>query len=279
MNDGWRRPTPEGLGEPDAWKGGTIMASDVIQSVDRALEVLIYLYYEGKETSITKIANDRGVYKSTVFRTLATLEARGFVKKNPETEKYWLGSRLFTLGKAVENKMGLQEIIRPYARKLYEAYHEVVNVSILERNPGDVYRSVIILKEESPNQVLTVNPPVGSSSECHCSSVGKCLLAFGSKIDLSVYENVSLTAHTAHTITSADALRAELAKIRSDGYAVDREELEMGLTCIGAPILDRSGVALAAISLSGPTSRMLAGDLDERVEAVRRIAREISNNF
>ena len=256
MNDGWRRPTPEGLGEPDAWKGGTIMASDVIQSVDRALEVLIYLYYEGKETSITKIANDMGVYKSTVFRTLATLEARGFVKKNPETEKYWLGSRLFTLGKAVENKMGLQEI-----------------------NPGDVYRSVIILKEESPNQVLTVNPPVGSSSECHCSSVGKCLLAFGSKIDLSVYENVSLTAHTAHTITSADALRAELAKIRSDGYAVDREELEMGLTCIGAPILDRSGVALAAISLSGPTSRMLAGDLDERVEAVRRIAREISNNF
>ena len=138
MNDGWRRPTPEGLGEPDAWKGGTIMASDVIQSVDRALEVLIYLYYEGKETSITKIANDMGVYKSTVFRTLATLEARGFVKKNPETEKYWLGSRLFTLGKAVENKMGLQEIIRPYARKLYEAYHEVVNVSILERNQGDV---------------------------------------------------------------------------------------------------------------------------------------------
>ena len=152
-------------------------------------------------------------------------------------------------------------------------------ITIARHAYGDVYRSVIILKEESPSQVLTVNPPVGSSSECHCSSVGKCLLAFGSKIDLSVYENVSLTAHTAHTITSADVLRAELAKIRSDGYAVDREELEMGLTCIGAPILDRSGVALAAISLSGPTSRMLAGDLDERVEAVRRIAREISNNF
>lgn len=253
--------------------------SDIIQSVDRALEVMIYLYHEGKETSITKIATDLGVYKSTVYRTLVTLENRGFVRKNPETERYWLGNRLFVLGKGVENRMGLPEIVRPYAKKLYDAYCEVVNVSVLERNPDDVYRSVIILKEESPNQVLTVNPPVGSSSECHCSSVGKCLLAFGSKIDLSVYENVSLTAHTAHTITSADALRAELAKIRSDGYAVDREELEMGLTCIGAPILDRSGVALAAISLSGPTSRMLAGDLDERVEAVRRIAREISNNF
>ena len=66
------------------------MASDIIQSVDRALEFLIYLYNEGKETSVTQIANDLGVYKSTVFRTLTTMEARGFVKKNPETEKYWL---------------------------------------------------------------------------------------------------------------------------------------------------------------------------------------------
>ena len=75
------------------------MASDIIQSVDRALEFLIYLYNEGKETSVTQIANDLGVYKSTVFRTLTTMEARGFVKKNPETEKYWLGNRLFTLGR------------------------------------------------------------------------------------------------------------------------------------------------------------------------------------
>ena len=140
--------------------------SDIIQSVDRALEVMIYLHHEGKETSITKIAADLGVYKSTVYRTLVTLENRGFVRKNPETEKYWLGNRLFVLGKGVENRMGLPEIVRPYARKLYDAYCEVVNVSILERNPDDVYRSVIILKEESDRQVLTVNPPVGSSSEC-----------------------------------------------------------------------------------------------------------------
>lgn len=253
--------------------------SDIIQSVDRALEVMIYLYHEGKETSITKIAADLGVYKSTVYRTLITLEARGFVRKNPETEKYWLGSRLFTLGKGVENKMGVQELIRPYVRKLYEAYHEVVNVSILERNSGDAYRSVIILKEESERQVLTVNPPVGSSSQCYCSSVGKCLLAFSKDIDLSVYEGGRLKPYTEHTITTVPALQAELVKVRERGYAMDREELEHGLTCIGAPILDHSGCAVAAISLSGPTSRMLSGDIEERIEAVRRIAREISSNF
>lgn len=253
--------------------------SDIIQSVDRALEVMIYLHHEGKETSITKIAADLGVYKSTVYRTLVTLENRGFVRKNPETEKYWLGNRLFVLGKGVENRMGLLEIVRPYARKLYDAYCEVVNVSILERNPDDVYRSVIILKEESDRQVLTVNPPVGSSSECYCSSVGKCLLAFSADIDLGVYETHPMRPHTEHTVTTVPALRAELMKVRERGYAMDHEELEYGLTCIGAPILDHKGEAVAAISLSGPTSRMLAGDIEERVEAVKRIAREISSNF
>ena len=253
--------------------------SDIIQSVDRALEVMIYLYHEGKETSITKIAADLGVYKSTVYRTLVTLENRGFVRKNPETDKYWLGNRLFVLGKGVENRMGLPEIVRPYAKKLYDAYCEVVNVSILERNPDDVYRSVIILKEESDRQVLTVNPPVGSSSECYCSSVGKCLLAYSSDIDLGVYDTHPMWPHTEHTIITVSALRAELAKVRERGYAMDHEELEYGLTCIGAPILDQKGEAVAAISLSGPTSRMLTGDIEERIEAVKRIAREISSNF
>lgn len=253
--------------------------SDIIQSVDRALEVMIYLYHEGKETSITKIAADLGVYKSTVYRTLVTLENRGFVRKNPETERYWLGNRLFVLGKGVENRMGLPEIVRPYAKKLYDAYCEVVNVSILERNPDDVYRSVIILKEESDWQVLTVNPPVGSSSECYCSSVGKCLLAYSADIDLGVYETHPMRPHTDHTITTVAALRSELAKVRDRGYAMDHEELEYGLTCIGAPILNQKGEAVAAISLSGPTSRMLSGDIEERIEAVKRIAREISSNF
>lgn len=122
--------------------------AETIQSVDRALEVLIYLEAADQETSITKMASDMGVYKSTIYRTLATLEARGFVRKNPDTDRYWLGNRLFSLGKSVENHLGIQEVVRPSARKLYEAYHETVNVAILERDHDEVYRSVIVLKEE-----------------------------------------------------------------------------------------------------------------------------------
>ena len=253
--------------------------ADTIQALDRALELLIYLNKQGREVGITQIASDMGVYKSTVFRTLSTLEARGFVSRNPETEKYWLGSQLFVLGKSVENKMGIQEVIRPYARRLHQKYHEVVNVSILEHNPGDVYHRVIILKEMSDQQLLTVNPPVGSLSECHCSAVGKCLLAFGDNIDWAPYEERELTRYTVNTILSYEDLKEEIDKVRRRGYAMDHEEQEMGLTCIGAPILDRNKKAVAAISLSGPTSRMNSSDLEDRIEAVCNTARDISGNF
>ena len=175
--------------------------SDIIQSVDRALELLIFLQNEGKETSITKIANDMGIYKSTVHRTLMTLESRGFVSRNPETEKYWLGNRLFSLGKSVENKLGKQELMRPAVKQLSQKYNEVVNVSILERNPGRPYRSLLILKEMSDSQLLSVNPAVGSSIDCHCSSVGKCLLAFCEDVNLSVYRDTKLASYTEKTIT------------------------------------------------------------------------------
>lgn len=253
--------------------------SDIIQSVDRALEILLYLHEEGKETSITKIANDMGIYKSTVHRTLVTLEARGFVSRNPETERYWLGSRLFALGKSVENKIGLQQILSPFAKRLSQKYNEVVNISFIERNPGKPYRSILALKEVSDNQLLVVNPPVGSSIDCHCSSVGKCLLAFSENIDLSLYKDVNLKTYTSKTISSYEELVAEIEKTRKDGYAMDCDEQEIGLTCIGAPIFQRNGYALAAISLSGPTSRMISKDLNERIEAVRKTAMEITTNL
>lgn len=252
---------------------------NVVTAIDRALELIIYLQRQGEEVGISQIARDLGEHKSTIFRTLNTLERRGFVYQNLQTGRYWLGSRFFSLGKAVEHHTQLSDMVKPYTKKLYDMYKEVVNVSILERNPGGHYMSVLVQKEESPTQMLTVNPPVGSVSECHCSSVGKCLLAFSDNIDLSVYKDEDFIRYTDKSIVSVEGLRSELIKIKTDGFAMDNEELEIGLTCIGAPILDRYGKAVAAISLSGPTSRMLKGNFLEKIDAVKRTAREISINF
>ena len=110
----------------------------------------------------------------------------------------------------------------------------------------DIDPMPFVPKEEGDRQVFAVDPPVGASSECYCSAVGKCLLAFSQDIDLGVYERHPMKAHTEHTITTLSVLRSELAKVRERGYAMDHEELEYGLACIGAPILSRSGEAVAA---------------------------------
>lgn len=251
---------------------------NIINAVDRALDMLIYLYNAGTEVSITKIAEDMGIYKSTVFRTLATLEAKGFVAKNPETEKYSLGIRLYIIGTSIGEKMGIQKLVKPYAKELHDEFNEAVNISILERNEKDIYRSVIIYKEEN-KQILRFNSEVGSRNDCHCAAVGKCLLAFSENIDLSIYDERPMIKYTEHTIVTREALEQELEQVREQGYAVDDEEREIGLTCIGAPILKNGQYAVAAISLSGPTSRIKDENYENKISRLCQITREISNSL
>jgi DNA-binding IclR family transcriptional regulator len=249
----------------------------MIQSVDRALEILIYLYKADKEMGITQIAQDLGIYKSTVYRTLLTMENRGFISKNPETDKYWLGNRFFTMGKSVEKKIGIQDIIKPYAKALRDEFNVVVNVSILERDNGEQYRSVIIVKE-SANSILTLSPEIGSHSLCHCSSVGKCLLAFSEDIDLSLYDE-GMQRYTENTLITRQQLEDELKKVRANGYAIEKEEQEEGLACIGAPILGQNGYAVAAISMSGSVNKILDEDKYRKIEELKKTARMISDKL
>ena len=181
------------------------MTSVIINSVDRALDILNYLYEQGKEVSITQISKDLDIYKSTVYRTLATLESKDFVEKNPETEKYGLGMKLFVIGNSIGEKIGLQKVIKPYAQRLHDEFNEAVNVSVLERSDGGAYHSVMIYKEEN-KQILGFNSDLGSRNECYCAGVGKCLLAFKDQIDLSVYEKHPMKQYTERTITTIDGL-------------------------------------------------------------------------
>lgn len=250
----------------------------IINSVDRALDVIILLYEEEKEMGVSEIAEKLDTYKSTIHRTLMTLEAKGFVKKNSDTDKYWLGMKLHAIGMLINNNLPLKKVIKPYCDKLHEKYGEVVNASVLDKSNKEYLKGHIIYKAYDSRQLLIVNPPEGSGSPCYGSSVGKCLLAFND-IDFEKYKNTKLVKYTDKTIDDWDALLENLKEIRKKGYAVDDEELEVGLTCIGAPILNKNNQAIAAISLSGPTQRMRAGDFDQKIKDVLNIAKEISKQF
>jgi Transcriptional regulator len=250
--------------------------SVIINAVDRALDVVLYLYNQGREVSITEISKDLGVYKSTVFRTLATLQNKGFVAQNPENEKYSLGEKFYIIGTSMNNRGGLVKLVRPYAQRLSAEFDEAVNVSILDKDIDGLYKSVIIYKEES-YKGLNANTEVGSRNECYCAAVGKCLLAFSENIDLTIYRKHKMEKYTDTTITSVADLKNELERIRTRGYAIDNEEREKGLLCIGAPIL-MNGTALAAISISGPESR-IRHDMEYKIDFLKKLSEEISDEI
>ncbi|WP_432666291.1 IclR family transcriptional regulator [Wukongibacter baidiensis] len=250
---------------------------EIINSIDRALDILILLYYEQRELGVTEIAKTLGLHKSTVHRTLSTLENKGFAQQNLENGKYWLGMKIYALGMLVGEKMPLKHIIRPYAKELFEKFHEVVNVSVLDKTSQKYPRTILILKEESPDQILRVNPIVGSSSESHYSAVGKCLLAFSPKKVLDRFQAQDLPIYTKNTISNWDDLLKELEDVRINGYAIDNEELEIGLTCVAAPIVDKENNVIAAMSISGPTSRIRSEKFESIVNEVKNTAWKISN--
>lgn len=247
-----------------------------ISSIDRALDILILLHSEGRELGVTEISSALGMPKSTVHRTLSTLEKRGFLQQNSENGKYWLGIKLYALGMTAGEKMSLRRIIQPYAKRLSEKFNEVVNVSVLDTTSHKYPRSVLILKEEIPSQVLKMTPGIGSSNKCYNSATGKVLLAYAPKEVADSCKGEKLIPFTDKTIKSWEQLFTELEEIKKNGFAIDNEEQEIGLTCVAAPVLDKNNKIVAAISLSGPSSRVNSRDFEEIVLEVRKAAKEVS---
>lgn len=121
-----------------------------------------------------------------------------------------------------------------------------------------------------------VNPAIGSSNECHCSAVGKCLVAFSKGDILRKMRGGSFPVYTKNTIGSWEDFHEEVLKIRERGFAQDVEELEIGFSCIACPILDQKGFAIGAMSLTGPMTRLMALDIDEVVRALKETCLQIS---
>ncbi len=138
---------------------------------------------------------------------------------------------------------------------------------------------VVVIDKIETYRHLTLTPSVGNGTPPHCSAMGKALLAHQPPEVLERFRNVPLKQYTKNTIADFGRLLEELARVRAEGYALDCEELEIGLACIGAPIFDSSGKAVAAISLSGPKSRLLTEDLASMVADVKKAAQAISERL
>jgi len=246
--------------------------SSHLQSVDRAISVLEILARTG-QAGVTEIAVELGVHKSTAFRLLAVLEARGLVDQHGERGKYRLGLGVLRLAGATTARLDLIQQGRPVCEALARDVAETVNITILSGHDA------LYLDQVAGTSALQTQNWVGQRIPLHCTSNGKVLLAFLPEHMLSELLDEPLTRFTAHTITDVGRLRAELDRIRETGYATAAQELELGLVAVAAPIRDISGTVVASLSASGPVFRLPAQRIPDVAARVMAAGDEISRRL
>ena len=189
--------------------------------------------------------------KSSVFRYLVTLEDRGYVRRLPNSDEFTLGLKLIALGRAVTTQFSVHEVAIPFMRGLQDTFRETVNLAILEAG------KVVYLEILEGTQSIRMAARPGQRDFVHSTAIGKSLLAHSSESEVeAIISRHGLPALTPATITSIERLKVELAQVRELGYAVDNVENEKGVRCVGAPIFNHQGKAVAAISMSGPADRI-----------------------
>lgn len=221
-----------------------------IQVVDRATQILECFHFDAHELSVREISQRTGLHKSTAHRILIALQYNGLIQQNPVTGNYHLGIKLFKLGQLAVMRLNLREIARPLLRVLMEETRETVHLAILDEE------QVFYLEKVEGPYALRMPSRVGRHIPTYCTSLGKAMLSCLEEAEVRrMLGSHSLKAYTTHTIRTVDALTTELRRTRRRGYAVDNEEIEIGLRCVGAPLLDYSGALAGAVSVAGPTAR------------------------
>jgi DNA-binding IclR family transcriptional regulator len=244
-----------------------------IQSVGRALAILEQFSRDERALGVTAIASRVGLHKSTCFGLLHTLQQLGYIQQDASTGQYSLGLKTFELGQAYIDGVDLRYITRPFLMEIVEKTQETVHLVLAEGR-----RAVYIDKVESPH-AMTISSRIGQEAGLHCTGVGKVLLAYMREEDWKQVVSKGLERYTQHTITEESQLLDQLQRIRECGHGIDDEEREIGLRCVAAPIFNARKQAIAAISISGPSSRISREKQKDLSRTIKQATQEISRQL
>jgi DNA-binding IclR family transcriptional regulator len=245
----------------------------MLQTIEKASEVLALFDREHPEWGVREVAEALGLAKSSAHDLLTSLEQVGLLGKNGEG-RYRLGWRLVTLSETLLATTELRREARPIMEELADQYRETLHLAVL-----DDTKVVYVDKLEGKQAVRVELTSLGTRLYAHCSALGKVLLAYQPDENVKrIIKAEGLPRLTANTITDAGELEQTLAKVRKQGYAVDQEEILPDLCCIGAPIYNHTGQVIAAISMSIPAYRFQRSQTEFR-KAVLRTGKLISERL
>ncbi len=245
------------------------VANRMNQSLLKSAQILKTLMEGPTLVGVNEFAHTLGMPKSTVSRFLSTLESLGFVRKDQESGKFFLGLRLFELGcKAIED-VGLRNVAIPEMERLRDTIDENVLLTVLEDT------QITYLDKIDCRQAIVSQTNAGGTAPAYCVSGGKAMLAFDSERLEKVIEK-GLRSFTPLTIVEPDKLRRECKKIKEQGYAINKGEFRIDVTGVGTPIFNARGKVVGAISTATPAVRMSKNRWQDHIKAVTRTGNAIS---
>ncbi|PJI06885.1 MULTISPECIES: IclR family transcriptional regulator [Clostridium] len=223
----------------------------LLSSVSNTLDILDLLS-KHNELGVVEISKELNIGKVGIFRMLYTLEKKEYVHKSANA-KYKLGIKFEYFVSIVLENQNKFSIAKPYLEKLRDKHNESTHLSILDE---DYF--IIFMDKVSSNSTVQMSSKIGANLPAYFTGMGKMLLASLENEDLNkIVHSFTFEKRTEYTITNPDDLIEDLIKTKTQGYGEDLEECEIGLVCFAAPIKDRLGHTVAAISISGPSERMI----------------------
>ncbi|GAA2796040.1 IclR family transcriptional regulator [Crossiella cryophila] len=229
-------------------------------SLERAAALLDAFDADHRELGLAELVRRSGLPRSTTHRTAARMIQLGWLDK--QGERYRIGNRLFELSGLVPVRRELREAVLPFLQDLYAAARTTVQLGVLDG------AQVLVVEKISGHRPMPMLDQVGGNIPAHCSGLGRAILAYSDEQTFETVVAAGLHRRTPRTISSPTALRRELAAIPDRGWAYDREEGIVGISCVAAPIFDAVGGVVAALSVTGPSAVVLP----ERIGPAVRMA-------
>ena len=257
-------------------KNDPTLAQYRVQALDRALDLLDCFSYQSREMSLSDLANQTGLNKTTAKRILANLTNRGYLQQDHETKRYFLGLRLFELGGIVYSSFSLRKAAASHMRRLRDRAGLTVLLGVLRDD------HLVYVEKLDGTGVIRISSDIGWRRRSSFGMLGMVLMASLPPEKVSQLLNeYPLEAYTPYSITDRDAFSLRLAQIHQDGYLFEKEEAHLGIVGIAAPVRDYSRAVVATVGVA-----MTARQYDEEqnaekklVEMVKKTAKDISTDL
>jgi len=241
------------------------------RTVNKAIDILeIFLQKDGR-LGLTEISKLTGINAATTYRLISTLAKRGYLSQHQKKGAYSLGLKMLDFNYAIRRELKFIDFAYLSLSRLVKEQNESVYLTVLDADES------LVIEEIGITEDLRINSPVGKRLALHCTACGKILLASLSEEERKAYfSRNTLKSFTKNTITDISQLEKELAIVKTEGIALDKEEYRMGLWVTAAPIYNGSGSVIAAAGIIVPTSHVDVGSTKKFAMAIKSCTGEIS---